>query len=116
MSINDEWEEMHLTPAGWASGSYRHTPWPAVDVPLPEVVVMTVRRHVSATYGGPSRVVEERNPLASADKAWRSRFRNLTARTVVTCYRHRFPMRLGIAHGHVTPELYILSVRSAANE
>lgn len=65
MSVNDEWEEMHLTPAGWATGSYRHTPWPAVDVPLPDVVVMTVRRHVSATYGGPSRVVEERNPLAA---------------------------------------------------
>jgi len=65
MSINDEWEEMHLTPAGWTTGSYRHTPWLAVNVPLPDVAVMTARRHVTAMYGRLSRIVEERNPLAA---------------------------------------------------
>ncbi|RLK33813.1 translation initiation factor 1 [Cupriavidus plantarum] len=65
MSINDEWEEMHLTPGGWTAGSYRHTPWPAVDVPRPDPIVLTVRRHISGVYGGTSRVVEERTPLTS---------------------------------------------------
>jgi len=65
MLINDEWEEMHLAPGGWIAGSYRHTPWPAVEIPRPDTPVLTVRRHVTATYGGPSRVVEERTPLTS---------------------------------------------------
>ncbi len=62
MLNSEEWEELHLTPAGWIAGSYRHTPWPEVDVAPPDTGVLTVRRHVSATYGGPSRAVEDRTP------------------------------------------------------
>jgi len=62
MSTSEEWEELHLTPGGWIAGSYRHTPWPALEVSPPEAGVLTVRRHVTATYCGPSRAVEERTP------------------------------------------------------
>ncbi|CAG9167723.1 hypothetical protein LMG23992_00891 [Cupriavidus laharis] len=62
MSNSDEWEELHLTSAGWIAGSYRHTPWQPVDVEPPETGVLTVRRHVTATYCGPSRTVEDRTP------------------------------------------------------
>lgn len=62
MPNSEEWEELHLTPAGWIAGSYRHTPWPAVDVETPAANVLTVRRHVSAVYGGQSRAVEDRTP------------------------------------------------------
>ena len=62
MSNNEEWEVLHLTPDGWVAGSYRHTPWPEVDVAPPDADVLTVRRHVSAEYCGPSRMVEERTP------------------------------------------------------
>jgi hypothetical protein len=62
MSTSEEWEELHLTPAGWVAGSYRHTPWPVVDVSPPEGGVLMVRRHVTATYCGPSRAVEDRTP------------------------------------------------------
>lgn len=62
MSNTEEWEVLHLTPAGWIAGSYRHTPWPAVDVEAPDSGVLTVRRHVTATYCGPSRAVEDRTP------------------------------------------------------
>ncbi|KWR74962.1 hypothetical protein [Cupriavidus sp. IDO] len=62
MSISEEWEELHLTPAGWIAGSYRHTPWPVVDVAPPAAGVLTVKRHVTATYCGPSRAVEDRTP------------------------------------------------------
>lgn len=61
-STNDEWEIMHLTPAGWMDGSYRHEPGEAVAIAAPADDVLTVRRHVSATYGGPCRVVEDRTP------------------------------------------------------
>ncbi len=36
---------------------------PIFSTPLPGMVVLTARRHVTAIYGGPSRVVEEYNPL-----------------------------------------------------
>ncbi len=62
MPNNEEWEELHLTPDGWVAGSYRHTPWSSVEVPAPETGVLKVRRHVTATYCGPSRVVEDRIP------------------------------------------------------
>ncbi|KAF7962918.1 translation initiation factor 1 [Cupriavidus sp. UYMU48A] len=62
MSNSEEWEELHLTPAGWIAGSYRHTPWPVVDVAQPDSSVLTVRRHVTATYCGPSRAIEDRTP------------------------------------------------------
>ncbi|ABF12286.1 hypothetical protein ACUXAV_002243 [Cupriavidus metallidurans] len=62
MPNNEEWEELHLTPAGWIAGSYRHTPWQPVAVTPPDAAVLTVRRHVTATYGGPSRAIEDRTP------------------------------------------------------
>ncbi len=62
MSNNEEWEELHLTPAGWIAGSYRQTPWQAVDVTPPDSAVLTVRRHVTAIYCGASRAVEDRTP------------------------------------------------------
>ncbi|WP_354684505.1 translation initiation factor 1 [Cupriavidus necator] len=62
MSVIEEWEAMHLTPEGWQEGSYRHAPWRAVEVPPPAAGVLTVRRHVTATYCGPSRAVEDRTP------------------------------------------------------
>lgn len=62
MSACDEWEELHLTPEGWKDGSYRHEPSAAVVVAPPANQVLTVRRHVAAVYGGPSRVTEDRTP------------------------------------------------------
>ncbi|AJG18165.1 hypothetical protein [Cupriavidus basilensis] len=62
MSISEEWEEMHLTPGGWVGGSYRHVPGPEVTVVRPADDVLTVRRHVCATYCGPSRTTEDRTP------------------------------------------------------
>ncbi len=62
MPNNEEWEELHLTPDGWIAGSYRHTPWQAVSVAQPDASVLTVRRHVTAIYGGPSRAIEDRTP------------------------------------------------------
>lgn len=62
MSNSEEWEVLHLTPAGWIAGSYRRTPWPKVDMDPPETDVLTVRRHVTTTYCGPSRAVEDRTP------------------------------------------------------
>jgi hypothetical protein len=62
MSVSDEWEELHLTPDGWRDGSYRHEPGDAVIVAPPANDVLTVRRHVAAVYGGPSRVTEDRTP------------------------------------------------------
>lgn len=57
-----EWEELHLTPEGWKEGRYRHEPGAAVVVAPPPNEVLTVRRHVAAVYGGPSRVTEDRTP------------------------------------------------------
>ena len=62
MSICEEWELMHLTPQGWKDGSYRHAPGDAIEIAPPADDVLTVRRHVTATYGGPSRVIEDRTP------------------------------------------------------
>ena len=62
MSVSDEWEELHLTPEGWRAGSYRHEPGDAVIVEPPANDVLTVRRHVAAVYGGPSRAIEDRTP------------------------------------------------------
>ncbi|WP_420995202.1 translation initiation factor 1 [Cupriavidus sp. 30B13] len=62
MSVSEEWEEMHLTPDGWVAGSYQHVPGPVVTRAAPANEVLTVRRHVTATYGGPSRAVEDRTP------------------------------------------------------
>jgi len=62
MPNSEEWEEIHLTPKGWIAGSYRRTPWPAVEAAAPDARVLTVRRHVTAVYGGPSRAVEDRTP------------------------------------------------------
>ncbi|SCU81888.1 conserved hypothetical protein [Cupriavidus necator] len=62
MSVIEEWEAVHLTPEGWQAGSYRHAPWQAVEVAPPASGVLTVRRHVTATYCGPSRAVEDRTP------------------------------------------------------
>lgn len=62
MSVSDEWEELHLTPEGWKDGSYRHEPGDAIIIEPPADDVLTVRRHVAAVYGGPSRVTEDRTP------------------------------------------------------
>ncbi|WP_454766338.1 translation initiation factor 1 [Cupriavidus campinensis] len=62
MSVCEEWEIMHLTPEGWKDGSYRHEPGDAVAIAPPADDVLTVRRHVSAAYNGPSRVIEDRTP------------------------------------------------------
>lgn len=62
MPVCDEWEELHLTPDGWKAGSYRHEPGDAILIAPPADEVLTVRRHVAAVYGGPSRVIEDRTP------------------------------------------------------
>jgi len=62
MPNSEEWQELHLTPNGWIAGTYRRTPWPVVNVTPPETRVLTIRRHVTAIYCGPSRVVEDRTP------------------------------------------------------
>ena len=62
MSVIEEWDALHLTPEGWQPGSYRRAPWQAVEIAPPAAGVLTVRRHVTATYCGPSRAVEDRTP------------------------------------------------------
>jgi hypothetical protein len=62
MSTIEEWEEMHLTPEGWIDGSYRLAPGEQIELPRPATEVLTIRRHVVATYGGASRVTEDRTP------------------------------------------------------
>ncbi|EFP66038.1 MAG: translation initiation factor 1 [Ralstonia sp.] len=62
MFASEEWEELHLTPEGWKDGSYRHVPGDPVMIEPPANDVLTVRRHVAAVYGGPSRVTEDRTP------------------------------------------------------
>lgn len=62
MSTIEEWEALHLTPEGWQPGTYRHSPWQEVQIAPPAAGVLTVRRHVTATYCGPSRAVEDRTP------------------------------------------------------
>ncbi|MBD9435887.1 translation initiation factor 1 [Pseudoxanthomonas sp. PXM03] len=45
MAASNEWEEEHLTPNGWVSGSYKHDNGSGT-VAVPADAVLTVRRHV----------------------------------------------------------------------
>jgi len=54
---------LHLTPAGWVAGSYRHAPWPLVVVAPPAAGVLTVRRNVTSSTNGPARATEDRTPM-----------------------------------------------------
>lgn len=44
MSLSDEWEDEHLTPSGWVSGSYKHD-FGREQRPVPMGAVLTVRKH-----------------------------------------------------------------------
>lgn len=46
MALSDEWEDEHLTPNGWVSGSYKHDHGHREERPVPPDAVLTVRRHV----------------------------------------------------------------------
>ena len=46
MAASDEWEDEHLTPNGWVSGSYKHDHGHRETKAVPEDAVLTVRRHV----------------------------------------------------------------------
>ncbi|WP_247538949.1 translation initiation factor 1 [Ralstonia pseudosolanacearum] len=46
MVASNEWEELHLTPAGWVDGSYRLDGGDRMDVDAPADAVLTVRRRV----------------------------------------------------------------------
>ncbi|WP_197386902.1 translation initiation factor 1 [Ralstonia pseudosolanacearum] len=61
MSASEEWEELHLTP-GLENGSYQHVPGDPVMIEPPANDVLTVRKHLAAVCGGPSRVKEDRAP------------------------------------------------------
>lgn len=66
MSVSDEWEEVHLTVAGWVDGSYKHDFGKRVDVPVPKDAVLTVSRHVTVGAIGSSAMVrEEETPLST---------------------------------------------------
>lgn len=69
MKDSEAWEEQHLTPAGWVSGSYRRAPWPAVTVAAPVAGVLTVRRNVISGVNGPARATEDRTPRSQDDAA-----------------------------------------------
>ncbi len=69
MSVSDEWEEVHLTPAGWVDGSYKHDFGKRKDVPVPPDAVLTVLRHVTVGAIGASAKVREEETLLSADAA-----------------------------------------------
>ncbi len=66
MSLSDEWEEVHLTPAGWVDGSYKHDFAKSVDVPVPQDAVLTVFRHVTVgAIGATPKVHEKETPLTT---------------------------------------------------
>lgn len=52
MAASDEWEEEHLTPNGWVSGSYQHDFGKTVEKPTPPDAVLTVRLHVVIPAAG----------------------------------------------------------------
>ncbi|MEN5338892.1 hypothetical protein ABE583_02715 [Stenotrophomonas sp. TWI143] len=45
MSLSNEWEDEHLTPSGWVSGSCKHD-FGREERPVPLDAVLTVRKHV----------------------------------------------------------------------
>lgn len=56
MALSKEWEDEHLTPSGWVSGSYRHD-HKREERAVPLGAVLTVRRHVEvAAVGAPLHV------------------------------------------------------------
>lgn len=66
MSLSDEWEEVHLTPAGWVDGSYKHDFGRRNDVPVPQDAVLTVLRHVTVgAIGASAKVSEKESPLTN---------------------------------------------------
>ena len=67
MSVSDEWEEVHLTPAGWIDGSYKHDFGKRVDVPVPKDTVLTVLRHVTVGAIGASAKVREKETALTTD-------------------------------------------------
>jgi len=68
MALSDEWEEEHLTPGGWVSGSYKHDFGKHELVEVPADAVLTVRRHVSVGAIGATPRVSESETLLTENK------------------------------------------------
>lgn len=65
MAASNEWEEMHLTPAGWVQGSALYDFKRKEPKPTPSDAVLTVRRHVYLpAYGAKVQVDETRSELS----------------------------------------------------
>ncbi|AMR80273.1 hypothetical protein [Cupriavidus nantongensis] len=61
MAASNEWEEVHLTPAGWVDGSFRYDSGRVEEVAVPSDAVLTVRRrvYVASTFSKPDISEEE---------------------------------------------------------
>lgn len=55
MAASNEWEDVHLTPAGWVDGSYRFDNGETTEVAVPDDAVLTIRRrvYVASVYSTP---------------------------------------------------------------
>ncbi|WP_337055185.1 hypothetical protein [Pseudoxanthomonas sp. USHLN014] len=70
MALSDEWEDQHLTPSGWVSGSYKHDHGHREEKPIPPDTVLSVRRHVVVgALGAMPSVSESRQVRGGADPA-----------------------------------------------
>lgn len=67
MALSKEWEDEHLTPSGWVSGSYRHD-HKREERPVPAGTVLTVRREVVVAAVGAPIDVDESETLHTDDK------------------------------------------------
>lgn len=68
MALSDEWEDEHLTPSGWVSGSYKHDHGLSEKKAIPPETVLTVRRHVVVgAFGARPSIDEHREIVGGAD-------------------------------------------------
>jgi hypothetical protein len=67
MALSNEWEDEHLTPSGWVSGSYRHD-HKREELPVPAGTVLTVRRHVVVGAVGAPAHVDVSETVLTGDK------------------------------------------------
>ena len=69
MAASNEWEDMHLTPAGWVRGTALYDFDRKEPKPIPTDAVLTVRRHVHLPAYGEKIQVEETRSELSRDAA-----------------------------------------------
>lgn len=55
LAASNEWEEVHLTPAGWVDGSFRLDSGTKEEIAVPEDAVLTIRRrvYVASVFSAP---------------------------------------------------------------